>query len=211
MAVNVTLAQFKAYLQITGAAFDTTLQIVLDAGEQELNAMADRPLGFLQGARTDTISGNNAATIQLRYTPVAVASPITVTVNGSAVASDEYAVDPENGTLGFKFPGVSVFSSLTGQYSPFTLSGMPTLSPTFGNGFRQVVVTYTGGYAVAPAALVHATMQMAAASWYAQQSGPFKSRSLGSFAYTVADATEARASAEATMARSGLLSAKVIL
>jgi hypothetical protein len=210
MATYATLDQLKAYLRITGTAFDSTLNIMLDAAELAINSETDRPFGFAYGTKTELLDGCGGATLQLRYKPVDTTAAFTVSIDGETVNATEYSVDGERGTIGFKnpawmlgYPGTNIAYGLLGN------TGLRMLQPTFGDGFRQVSVFYYGGYVTIPATLTLATIQWAASLWYERNIGPYKSENLGSYSYTLADVLASRNAAQVALAQAGLTSGKV--
>ena len=187
-----TLTDLKAWMGISVSTFDTQLTAALQASENMIRQKTCRPLGFTSQAITEYLDGENYDKLVVKYPPIDGAETITVSVAGTTVASTEYTIDADKGFIGFKS------TYLAGWYSGANTMNraMPRLSsypePNFGGGFRQVQVTYTGGYEAAdmPEGLKMAA-NLLAASFFAQKNGvALKTHQLGQHSWTRATATE---------------------
>ena len=144
--------------------------------------LCNRPDGFLSASHTEKLDGMYGDRFVLTYTPIVSAS-VVLTVGGNVVDSDSYTLDDT--VLGLNGERLSMW--LNGYYPD---SGFPSivLDPAnLGDGFRNVSVTYTGGYGSTPIPgdLTQAAMDLTA-YLYRRRTRDLgvQSETLGSYAYT---------------------------
>jgi hypothetical protein len=176
---------------ISVSTYDTPLTSALQAAESLIRQKTCRPLGFTSQAITEYLDGEHFNRLVLKYTPVDTGETITVSVEGTTVASTDYTIDANVGIIGFKD------TALTGWYAGRSINHtLPQITshpvPNFGGGFRQVTVTYTGGYEAAdmPEALKTAANMLAASLFQQRQGIALQSQTLGQHSWTRATSGE---------------------
>lgn len=150
----ITWSEYKTYAGITSTADDTRGAVLVANIEGELARYTGRH--FSWGAETNPTElrdGKDADTIQLTYFPFATAAQITSVqwVNPDLTvlrtwASDSYYYEEATGILGLKRCGDGPHA-LMGRGSPMLTDH--GLHNRFPDGFRNILVTYTPGEAVA--------------------------------------------------------------
>lgn len=139
MALTST-ATVKTYCGITGSGSDTQIGVIVDAVDAAIKRYLGRQIesAAITGETHDG-DGLSDYIVLSDYPVTAVAS---VTLSGVALASGDYSAESLTGRLFYR-PGGS-------SYAPWP------------EGRRNIVVTYTAGYATVPADLaLAATMQAA--------------------------------------------------
>lgn len=185
MAELATISQVRSELGIVGNDQDAVISRKLEAAEQWLREVCDRPNGFVTQSVTETFDGEGGDEIPLSYRPVAASPAPVVTINGNTLAATSYTIKNQS-TLAFITPGYAVGS--TRNYESRAVTGVPFRSPSFGYDRNQVSVTYTGGYAAdaIPANLTEAAIALAC-QLYRDGGRDFglQSENLGSYSYTL--------------------------
>jgi hypothetical protein len=197
-----TVTEVKTFLSITGATFDALLADLLKVAERRIAELCNRKkYGFdLTLAMVEHFDGEGASQLILAYTPIAsVASVKSVGYDGEETTLDAglYTFDPETGVLGFRFPRAvryaQVWSSGSGGGN-LPSTGFRGPFPSFGDGFRNIKVTYAGGYErngvggdELPATLRQAAIEYTAAIFqYRQRDPSLQAENLGAYGYTMA-------------------------
>ena len=178
----VTLANTKAWLNVSVSTYDTLITTLIESAEEQLKDRCNRPLGFgVLTATEQDFDGENWPKLQLSYTPIT--SVASVTLDDVAIASTAYAVDLRTGLLSLT-DGVWNWRSGGTLMSPTrTIPTQPYRGRGFPDGFRNVAVTYTGGYATIPSVLTEATYRLVEYSWIERGSSGLSQETLGSYAY----------------------------
>jgi hypothetical protein len=131
-----TLANLKAWLNVTSTADDALLQTLVTAASVFIESWLDRPI--LQGVVTEIRDGTDGDVLVLAVTPVtAVAS---LTIDGVDVPPAPDATSP-----GYAF----------------TTTRLSLLGRRFRRGRGNVQVTYSAGYATVPPDLAQAAIALA--------------------------------------------------
>lgn len=182
MAELTTLAKVKRYLGIDAddTSSDDELTDVIEAAEEQLRRICNRPDGWTSEEHTETFDGEFSGTLVLTYTPIDTTADFTLTVDESAVDSASYVYDDRTGILRLKRS--TTFNWDNGSALPFV--------PTLGTGFGNVSVVYTGGYAAdsMPAGLVRIATEMTAAMFRDENQDPgIKAETLGNHSITYTD------------------------
>jgi len=195
MAALTTTARYKTWSGIVGTAQDTVLGYILDGVSAEVRRWCDRNLtnGFESVSRTERYDGTGEQTINLIEWPVTAITSVKVySASGDyeTLDADTYRVNADSGVLSridpvrARFP-TTAFGTVESQFS---------VQPWFPEGFDNIEVVYTGGYATTPADLemnVWRLMDLA----YAARGRNFglQSESLGQYSYTNMDPSKVNA------------------
>ena len=162
MASLISIAEYKVWAGISGTAQDALLTVLVDAVSMEVRRWCDRNLidGFESVSRTERYDGNNEQTIQLKEWPVtSVTSVKLYQADGTSQTYDSttYRVDADSGVLSRidpkkgRFP-VTAFGTVNATFS---------VQPWFDEGWQNIEVVYTAGYARTPTDLLPADLKMA--------------------------------------------------
>lgn len=183
MAAELTTT--SACLLWLGLSADTSGQVArsLLAAEYKIRSICNGRTSFITGEYTERIDGLGWDSVLLKHTPVDTASDYSVAVYISStqtvtVASSSYYIDPTTGILRLI---ADPFTSML--YGGITDSG-------FADGFRNVTVTYTGGYASGsiPEDLQQMAIEYACSVYRRKNYDPnLKSENLGRYSYVMAD------------------------
>ena len=189
MAALTTTARYKTWAGIVGSAQDTVLGYILDGVSAEVRRWCDRNLtnGFESVSRTERYDGNDEQTIQLIEWPVTSITSVTLYTAGGdteVLDSDTYRVNGDSGVLSRidpkmgRFP-VTAFGTVNATFS---------VQPWFDQGFDNVEVVYTGGYATIPADIKMACYRLTDLAYAARgRNMGIQSESLGGYSYTNMD------------------------
>ena len=189
MASLISIAEYKVWAGITGTAQDALLTVLVDAVSMEVRRLCDRNLtnGFESTSRTERYDGTNEQTIQLIEWPVTSITSVTVYTAGGDTAvldADTYRVNGDSGVLSRidpvlgRFP-VTAFGTVNATFS---------VQPWFEQGFDNIEVVYTGGYATIPADLKMACYRLTDLAYAARgRNMGIQSESLGGYSYTNMD------------------------
>lgn len=187
MAAELTTT--SACLLWLGLSADTNGQVArsLLAAEYKIRSICNGRTSFISGEFVERIDGLGWDTVILKHTPVDTSSDYTVEVYTSktatvTVSSSSYEIDEPTGIL-------RLISDpfLTGFFSGIDPGG------GFEDGFRNVQVTYTGGYAsnAIPEDLQQIAIEYACSIYRQRFSDPaMKSEQMGRYSYTRADGSE---------------------
>jgi hypothetical protein len=199
MASLISIAEYKVWSGITGAAQDALLTVLVDAVSMEVRRWCDRNItdGFESKARTERYDGNDDQFLQLMEWPVTSVATVKVyAADGTSetIESTSYRVNGDSGVLSRidpvlgRFP-VTAFGTVQATFS---------VQPWFDRGFDNWEVTYTGGYATIPADLKMACYRLTDLAYTARgRNFAIQSESLGGYSYTNANpkaTTEIKAS-----------------
>lgn len=171
MAELATVADVKAYAKITGSEDDALLASLLESAEQALRDYCSRPLGWSQASVAETLSGSGNNSLVVTNVPVAESpAPVVVLLTGAVttetVAASRYRFDPDSGEFRI-------------------IEDDPIYACAWPAGFRNVTMTYTGGYAAIPANLSHAAILATLWLFYGSGQDPsMASEGLGAYSYT---------------------------
>lgn len=154
MAIT-TAAAWKTYRQIDSGVttWDTLLAALIPQVQAEMEAQCDRV--FDTATYTDeAYDGDGSQELQLRNWPVTALSAIEVLADDATtttLASSDYrwAADGRVVRLPYRSGGSYLAVDEYGQALGYAPSGA-----VFAEGFRNILVTYTAGYATMPANLV---------------------------------------------------------
>ena len=184
MAELTSLTLVKRYLSISVTTYDTELTACIDAAEESLRRICNRPDGWLESDWTETFDGEASGRLVLTNVPIDTVADVTITIDGATLDSDAYTVQSRTGIIRLKR------ASFTSTWDSGT--AYPTVA-TFGTGFDSVEVSYTGGYAsdAMPAGLIRIATEMAAEMYRAEtQDGGVKSEQMGRYSVTYADVSK---------------------
>lgn len=151
MTTLCQIADVKTYLGITNATEDANLTALIAAASAWIENYCNRV--FSQATYTETRNGNNARGIYLYQSPITAVS--SVTVDGVSIPA---AASSRN--FGFVFDDETVYIQPGIFIAPIVVSGPFGLPDRFERGVQNVTVTYTAGYAVIPADLVQACVEL---------------------------------------------------
>lgn len=189
MASLISIAEYKVWAGISGTAQDALLTVLVDAVSMEVRRLCDRNLtdGFESKSRTERYDGTDEATIQLIEWPVSSITSVTLYTAGGdteVLDSDTYRVNGDSGVLSRidpkmgRFP-VTAFGTVNATFS---------VQPWFDQGFDNVEVVYTGGYATIPADIKMACYRLTDLAYAARgRNMGIQSESLGGYSYTNMD------------------------
>jgi uncharacterized phiE125 gp8 family phage protein len=189
MASLISIAEYKVWAGISGTAQDALLTVLVDAVSMEVRRLCDRNLtnGFESTSRTERYDGTDEATIQLIEWPVSSITSVTLYTAGGdteVLDSDTYRVNGDSGVLSRidpkmgRFP-VTAFGTVNATFS---------VQPWFDQGFDNVEVVYTGGYATIPADIKMACYRLTDLAYAARgRNMGIQSESLGGYSYTNMD------------------------
>lgn len=186
-----TIANLKDWLGITGGDSDAFLDRIILAAEARIRGICNSRTSFLTGTYVENFDGNNSQMLRLKHTPVA---SITSIVNASGtVDASTYSLNSGRGVVGFTYAGRSTKWS-TAFASGQIVTGQSFPSPSFGDNFNDVVVTYIGGYAniaAVPADLSQAALELAAIYYQSRDRDPgLQSETMGAYSWTKSVAGE---------------------
>ena len=147
-----SVADVKADLGITVSTYDTRLLSYVKKVTSMIETLCNRAnppaytgsnCAFIQRAFTEKFTGFNGPSITLTYAPVSASSTFTITdQNGNTVPASSYAVDYGTGIVRFK----SNFTEDFFWSQPYGIPGDRAPRPSFGGGYLQLTVAYTGGF-----------------------------------------------------------------
>jgi len=189
MASLISIAEYKVWAGITGTAQDALLTVLVDAVSMEVRRLCDRNLtnGFESTSRTERYDGTDETTIQLVEWPVTSITSVTLYTAGGdteVLDADTYRVNGDSGVLSRidpkmgRFP-VTAFGTVNATFS---------VQPWFEQGFDNVQVVYTGGYATIPADIKMACYRLTDLAYAARgRNMGIQSESLGGYSYTNMD------------------------
>jgi uncharacterized phiE125 gp8 family phage protein len=189
MASLISIAEYKVWAGISGTAQDALLTVLVDAVSMEVRRLCDRNLtnGFESTSRTERYDGTDEATIQLIEWPVSSITSVTLYTAGGdteVLDADTYRVNGDSGVLSRidpkmgRFP-VTAFGTVNATFS---------VQPWFDQGFDNVEVVYTGGYATIPADIKMACYRLTDLAYAARgRNMGIQSESLGGYSYTNMD------------------------
>jgi hypothetical protein len=183
-----TVAGVKTYLGISSSTYDTLLGTLLTGAEKGMRGRYCRPDGWTQAVFTEYFDGENSERLVLTNTPIDTTyTSMAVTVDGLTLDADTYTFDPASGVLAFKYAS----NTLSANFFAAGRTTIPALGvgkvPGFTNGFRNVAVTYRGGYSSIPEDLALAA-QMYVGYLFSRRGADvaLASHTLGSHSYTFA-------------------------
>lgn len=189
MASLISISEYKVWAGITGTAQDALLTVLVDAVSMEVRRLCDRNLtnGFESASRTERYDGTNDSTIQLIEWPVTAITSVTLYSAGGdtqVLDSSTYRVNGDSGVLSRidpkmgRYP-VTAFGTVNATFS---------VQPWFDQGFDNVEVVYTGGYATIPADIKMACYRLTDLAYAARgRNMGIQSESLGGYSYTNMD------------------------
>ena len=189
MASLISISEYKVWAGISGTAQDALLTVLVDAVSMEVRRLCDRNLtdGFESKSRTERYDGNDEQTIQLIEWPVTSITSVTLYTAGGdteVLDADTYRVNGDSGVLSRidpkmgRFP-VTAFGTVNATFS---------VQPWFDQGFDNVEVVYTGGYATIPADIKMACYRLTDLAYAARgRNMGIQSESLGGYSYTNMD------------------------
>lgn len=183
MAAELTTT--SACLSWLGLSADTSGQVArsLLAAEYKIRAVCNGRSSFLASEFTERIDGLGWDTVILKHTPIDTTEDYSVAVYIGAtetvsVSSSSYYIDEATGILRLI---ADPFTSML--YGGIDAGG-------FADGFRNVEVTYTGGYAsdAIPEDLQQMAIEYACSIYRRKNYDPnLKSENLGRYSYVMAD------------------------
>ena len=166
----------------------TILSAITQRVDAILEGLCNCPEGFLSASHTEKIDGATAQFITVTYVPV-TGTPV-ITINSETIDSDLYTIETDTGIIGFK----------NSEYDMWFTGGVPNLhglpvydfntGPNWGDGFRNVQIVYTGGYASSaiPGNLKQAALDITSYIWTKRQRDPsLQSKKLGDLSWTARD------------------------
>lgn len=158
----VTLAEAKAFLNISGTTFDTELPDYITAAS---SMWIKRGGPGASSPEYDEWHDGGGTTIALRHVPVLAISALTEATGSTLDALTEQDPGTSAGNYG---------------YSVDTTTGAVTrraggIAVPFAAGKRNVHVVYTAGFVTAPADVKHAILLLILHMWETQRGGTKKS------------------------------------
>lgn len=190
MASLISISEYKTYAGISGTSFDAQLTILVNWASAYIRRMTGRNLtdGFESKSRTETYDGTGNQSIQLNENPVTTITSVTrVNDDGSTYVYDStaYRVDADTGilyaltTVNQRFIPDTEFRPQDAYFGAY---------PIWPEGFNNISVVYTGGYATIPDDLKGAMYQLVDLLFANIRRDPtMLSENLGGYAYTKAD------------------------
>lgn len=182
MAELTSVADIKTYGGITGSGDDTLLGVLLDAAEQAIRDYCNRPDGWTQDAFTELVDGAGVNTFTVTNVPVASSPAPVVKVYYTTTSSDTITA-----TL-YRFdPATGEFRYISGNAIGFEYGYDDDAyhRPAWPEGFQNIEVAYTGGYATIPAALTQAAKDATLwLYWNRKGNKEMQSESIGAYSYT---------------------------
>lgn len=148
-------------------------------------SLCNRPDGFLSAQHVERIDGMASDRFVCTYTPIAETPAPVVTVDGSVVSPDLYRVEYATGIVGMDTSRLSLW--IDGHPTPAVQAFQFLPDPNFGDGFRNVEVTYTGGYGVVPLPgdLVQGAMELVSYMYrQRRRDSSLQSERLGDYSYS---------------------------
>jgi hypothetical protein len=158
VAKLITLEEFKVSLGLTAKA-DSGKDDLMNAAVEAGSGAVQDALNFdvLQTAYDETYDGTGLPYIWLRQVPVISSVPVTVQENGLSLvsafgysAAADVVVDPVRGQI------------MRQNGSNVSVGVSPNWPARWSEGFQNVRVTYTAGYAVVPEQFKMVTKYLAA-------------------------------------------------
>jgi hypothetical protein len=186
MANLITTAEYKTWANISGTAYDSVIATIVSGVSTEIRRWCGRDTtnGFESMSRTERYDGNNEQTINLMEWPVSsVASVKVYASDGTYETLDAttYRCDASGGILSrvdptkARYP-VTAFGTVQATFS---------VQPWFPDGFDNIEVAYTGGYATIPDDLKIAALRMSDVHFSARgRNMGIASESLGQYSYS---------------------------
>ena len=186
MANLITTAEYKTWANITSSAYDSVIGTIVSGVSTEIRRWCGRDLtnGFESMSRTERYDGNNEQTINLMEWPVSSVTSVKVYASDGTyetLDSTSYRCDNTGGILSrvdpikARYP-VTAFGTVQATFS---------VQPWFPDGFDNIEVTYTGGYATIPDDIKIAAFRFADLQYSARgRNLGLASESLGQYSYS---------------------------
>ena len=186
MSNLITTAEYKTWANITTSAYDTIIGVIVSGVSTEIRRWCGRneTNGFESMSRTERYDGNNEQTINLMEWPVTSVTSVKVYANDGTyetLDSTTYRCDQTGGVLSrvdptkARYP-VTAFGTVQATFS---------VQPWFPDGFDNIEVVYTGGYATIPDDLKMAAFRLADMHYAARgRNLGIASESLGQYSYS---------------------------
>lgn len=171
MSALCALEDVKSYLGITNTNQDALITTLISNASAFIESFCGRV--FESASYSETRNGNGAASIFTRQSPITAVS--SVTVDGVAIQAA-----PDTISYGYVTDGQRIYlrgSAGVGTRTQALLGGFPI---AFTRGIQNVVLAYTAGYAVIPADLNQACVELIADKLAKQSRIDKKSETLGS-------------------------------
>lgn len=166
---------------------DTRISLCLEAAEKKIRTLCDRT-SFLRDEYTDAFDGLDWDTIILRHTPVDLTEATTLVIRISTDEDEDVEVDSTSYRIEDDTGILRLIVSPESFLSPsLLLSNGSGIGCGFPNGFRNVAITYTGGYDAddIPADLAMIAIEWASALFTARTQDPaVKAETLGDHSIT---------------------------
>lgn len=206
MAIT-TVAEYKAYANITGTDMDAQLAVLLGIAQARIRQMAGRnPTDGFDATvtRTEIIDGTGQEKIQVAEWPIVAITSVSIlddTGTPTVLASSDYVVDSPTGLIARnRYPVTGRFAGASRQGATWLAGGCYEPEtwgtyPCWPAGIQNIGVMYRGGYATIPDSLKAAVWSMMdLLRTNAGQSTGFQSETIsGDYSYTrgsMKDATE---------------------
>lgn len=189
MATLVSTSEYKAWRGISGSTYDTFIATILGWVSADVRRYCGRNLtnGFESATRTETYSGPDEATIQLREWPITSITSVTQLYAGgdtTVLDSSTYRVDADSGLL-------SRIDVRRGRFASWAINqsngyaGDWKADPRFEEGFFNYSVVYVGGYSTIPGDLHMAVCRLTDVLFNQRGNDPsITSESLGQYSVT---------------------------
>jgi hypothetical protein len=186
MANLITTSEYKTWANIGTTAYDTIIGTIVSGVSTEIRRWCGRDTsnGFESMSRTERYDGNNEQTINLMEWPVSSVTSVKVYASDGTyetLDSTTYRVDSSGGILSCVDPikaryPVTAFGTVQATFS---------VQPWFPDGFDNIEVVYTGGYATIPDDLKIAAFRLADMHYAARgRNMGVVSESLGQYSYS---------------------------
>jgi hypothetical protein len=150
-----TLAELKVFVGIPDTADDATLQVALDASEEQVNAFTGRRFTADGAAVARYYEAVNNTTVHIDPLQTTTDLAVVVDRDGDGTFEETFVLDTDYRLAPFNATAVSKpwtsMESIAGNYFP--------------QGERRVRVTARWGYTAVPASVKQATMIQAAFLW----------------------------------------------
>jgi len=186
MSNLITTSEYKTWANITTTAYDSIIGTIVSGVSTEIRRWCGRDLtsGFESATRTEKYDGNNEQTINLIEWPVSSVTSVKVYASDGTyetLDTTSYRVDATGGVLSrvdpikARYP-VTAFGTVQATFS---------VQPWFPDGFDNIEVVYTGGYATIPDDLKMAAFRMADLHFSARgRNMGIQNESLGQYSYS---------------------------
>jgi len=189
MADIVTASAAVNYLGIASNSANLTIlsSIALRVDDILAGLCNRKGDGWLSASHTEALDGNYSDRFVLTYTPI-IGTPV-ITIDGQTVTSTLYTTEASTGICGIKYSDYDLW--FNGEEPRMAAPFTHATDPNFGGGFRNVSVTYVGGYGTThpiPGDLKQAAFEIIGYLWNRRtRDTGLASKTLGDLSWTARD------------------------